>query len=85
MFQYEGSKNFNISSIKNVSHHCLHECFTEGLSIQQRSCRGHMKLRSATRTLKRKIEAGYGVTVSSEESEAERKMKNLMIYHCSKI
>jgi hypothetical protein len=78
MFQYEGSKIFNIiSSIKNVSYHCLNECFTEGLSIQQRSRRGHMKLRSATRTLKRKIEAGYGVTVSCEESEAEQKMERL--------
>ena len=77
MFQYEGRTNFNIiSSIKNVSY-CLNECFTEGLSIQQRSRRGHMKLRSATRTPKRKIEAGYGVTVSGEESDAEQKMKRL--------
>lgn len=41
------------------------------------SNRGHMKLRSATQTLKRKIETGYGVPVSSDDSEAERKRKKL--------
>lgn len=49
----------------------------KGLSSKQKSRRGHMKLRSATRSLKRKLEAGYGVTVSSDESETERKIQRL--------
>ena len=54
----------------------------EGLSVKQITLRSTSKLKSATRTLKRKLEAGIGVSVINEELEKaeQTKAKDLALY-----
>ena len=51
--------------------------------MKQRSQCSHMKLRSASQTLKRKLEEEYGVSIHSDEFEEQatkRKLKDLKLY-----
>ena len=45
------------------------------MSTTQRVIRSHMKLRSASQTLKRKLEQSYAVNVSSSDDAEEEELK----------